>query len=226
MHVKYHSKNEFVENVCPQIRLCLFRFRLIASKQLNSLTTIATLIWLSSAEVTHPLWVWELPGSIPGTGKVFFMVDFLFWCCCALKFCNFFCNVNICSILNTVHGVWPIIRVASLINRDIRRVKTWVEGCMSSIKASSTMLSQVTSLQRHRLLHTKQTSSAFFTSNCFDVLFDLYCVHCLNSVAWMSCPRLSSAIGDLDSDTSACLIISVYPDACFLSQAMGSSWQH
>ena len=36
----------------PPIQLCLFTFRPIASKQLNSLTTIVTLSWLGGAEVT------------------------------------------------------------------------------------------------------------------------------------------------------------------------------
>jgi len=55
----------------PQIRLCLVMFRPIVSKQLNSLTTIDTLSWLGGAVVTHPLWVQEVPGSIPGSGKGF-----------------------------------------------------------------------------------------------------------------------------------------------------------
>ena len=67
----------------PQIRLCSFTFRTIVLKQLNSLTTINTLSWLAGAEVTHPLWVRELPGSIPGSGKGFY---FLFFC----YFCGFF----------------------------------------------------------------------------------------------------------------------------------------
>jgi len=37
-----------------QIRLCLFTFRPITSKQLNSLTTNPTLSWPGGAEVTHP----------------------------------------------------------------------------------------------------------------------------------------------------------------------------
>jgi len=48
----------------PQIRLCLFMFLPIASKQLISLTTITTLIWLGGAEVTYPsalgFYVWFL----------------------------------------------------------------------------------------------------------------------------------------------------------------------
>ena len=57
----------------PQIRVCLFTFRPIASKHLNSLTTIDTLSWLGGAVVTHPLWVQEVPGSIPGSGKGFYV---------------------------------------------------------------------------------------------------------------------------------------------------------
>jgi len=56
----------------PQIRLCLFTFRPIASKQLNSLTTIDSLSWLGGTVVTHPLWVQQVPGSIPGSGKGFY----------------------------------------------------------------------------------------------------------------------------------------------------------
>jgi len=66
----------------PQIRLCLFTFRPIASKQLNRLTTIDTLSWLCSAEVTHPLMVHEVMGSIPSSGNgflclIFFILLFL-----------------------------------------------------------------------------------------------------------------------------------------------------
>jgi len=70
----------------PQIWLCLFTFRPIASKQLNGLNTIDTLSWLGGAVVTHPLWVQEVPGSIPGSGKGFyvwffgFVVVFLLFC--------------------------------------------------------------------------------------------------------------------------------------------------
>jgi len=63
----------------PQIQLCLFTFRLNASKQMNSLTTLVPPSWLDGAEVTHPLWVREIPGSITGSGKGF-MFDFLFFC--------------------------------------------------------------------------------------------------------------------------------------------------
>ena len=60
----------------PQIRLfgfVFFTFRPIASKWLYSLTTciIDTLSWLGGSEVTYPLWVREVPGSIPGSCKGF-----------------------------------------------------------------------------------------------------------------------------------------------------------
>jgi len=73
----------------PQIRLCLFTFRPIASKQLNSLTTIVTFSWLGGAVVTHPLWVQEVPGSIPGSGKGF-MFDFFV----LLLMCFYFLSKN------------------------------------------------------------------------------------------------------------------------------------
>ena len=85
MHEKLLQKNIFAEMSGPQLWLCLCTFRPIASKQLNSLTTIHTLSWLD-AVVTHPLWVQEVPGSIPGFGKVF-MFDCLFCCCCVFTFC-------------------------------------------------------------------------------------------------------------------------------------------
>ena len=53
----------------PQIRLCLFTFLPIASKQLNGVTTIDTLSLLGGAVVTHLLWVQEVPGSIPATAS-------------------------------------------------------------------------------------------------------------------------------------------------------------
>jgi len=41
----------------PQIRLCLFTFRPIASKQVSSLTTSNILSWLSGDKVTKGLYV-------------------------------------------------------------------------------------------------------------------------------------------------------------------------
>ena len=63
----------------PQIRFCLITFRPIASKQLNSLTSMGTLSWLGGAVVTHPRWVQDVPGSISGYGKGF-NVWFVFFC--------------------------------------------------------------------------------------------------------------------------------------------------
>jgi len=66
-NVVLHACKHITENMkllklwSPQIRLCLFMFRPMAWKQLNSLTTIITLSWLSGAEVTYPLWVRDVP---------------------------------------------------------------------------------------------------------------------------------------------------------------------
>jgi len=105
----------------PQIRLCLFTFRPIAPKQLNSLTTIDNLSWLSGAVVTHPFWVQDVPGSIPSSGKGFYVWFFVLLLLCfyflskstlfVTKLCNTFCNVNLFSKLNILHDLWPIIGV-------------------------------------------------------------------------------------------------------------------
>jgi len=73
----------------PHIRLCLFTFRSIASRQLNSLTTIHTLSWLGGVVVKHPLWVQEVLGSIPGSGKGFYVQLFLL-----LLLCFYFLSKN------------------------------------------------------------------------------------------------------------------------------------
>jgi len=105
----------------PRIRICLFTFRTIASKQLNGLTTISILIWLGGAVVTRPLWVKDVPGSIPGSGKGLYVGFFVVLLLCfyiltqttlsVTKFCNFFCNVNLFIIFNIFQDLWPIIRV-------------------------------------------------------------------------------------------------------------------
>ena len=93
----------------------------IASKQLNSLTIMVTFSWLGGAVVTHPLWVQEYPGLIPGSGKEFLCLIFCFGVVVFLLFvqntlsvaqcCNSFCSVNLCSILSIMQDLWPIIRV-------------------------------------------------------------------------------------------------------------------
>ena len=40
---------------------------------LKSLLTIDTLSWVGGAVVTHPIWVQELPGAIPGSSKGFYV---------------------------------------------------------------------------------------------------------------------------------------------------------
>jgi len=104
------------------IWLCLFTFRPIASEQLNGLTTINTLSWLGGAVVTHPLWVREVPSSIPGYGKGFYVLFFCFSVVVFLLFlskntllitqvCNSFYNITLFSILNILQDVWLFIRV-------------------------------------------------------------------------------------------------------------------
>jgi len=107
----------------PQIWLCLFTFRPIASKHLNSMTTFNTLSlsWLVGAVVTHPLWVQYVPGSIPGSGKGFYVWFFVLLLLCfyflskntifVTKVCNSLYNVNLFSILNILEDLWLIIRV-------------------------------------------------------------------------------------------------------------------
>jgi len=71
----------------PQIRLCLFTFRPIASKQLKSLTTIDTFSRLGGAMVTHMRFrcKWSRVKS-PGPARVF-MFDFFVLCCCVFSLC-------------------------------------------------------------------------------------------------------------------------------------------
>jgi len=104
----------------PQIMLGLFTFRPIVSKQLKSLTTIDIFRWLGGAVVTHPLGVQQDPGSIPGSGKGFYVCVLLLLFCFYFLYkntlfvsniCNSFFNVNACSILNILQDLWPIIRV-------------------------------------------------------------------------------------------------------------------
>jgi len=105
----------------PQIWLYLFSFQSIASKDFNGLTTIDIRSWLGAAVVTHPLWVQEVLGSIPGSDKGFNVWFFVLLLLCfyffvqntlfIAKYCNSFYNVNLFSILNVLRDLWSIIRV-------------------------------------------------------------------------------------------------------------------
>jgi len=82
------EKMHLLETSGPQIWLCLFTFRPIASKQLNGLTTIENVSWLGGLVVTHPLWVQAVLGSIPGSGKGFYVSFFCFVVVVFLLFCQ------------------------------------------------------------------------------------------------------------------------------------------
>ena len=66
--------------------------------------------------VTHPLWVQEVPGSIPGSAKGFYVSFFALLLLCfylfvkkptvfVTKVCNSFYNVNLFSILNILQDL-------------------------------------------------------------------------------------------------------------------------
>jgi len=65
--------------------------------------------------VMHPLWVQGFPGSIPGSGKGFYVSCFALLLLCfyffvkntlfVAKVCNFFYNVNLFSILNILQDL-------------------------------------------------------------------------------------------------------------------------
>jgi len=118
MHGKmWQKKMNLLKMSGPQIRLCLFTFRPIASKQLNSLLTIATRSWIGGEAVTHPLWVQEVPDSIPVSGKDFYVLLLLCFYILSInslfvtKFSKSFCNDNLFSKLNILQASWLIIRV-------------------------------------------------------------------------------------------------------------------
>jgi len=76
---KFFTEKIILLKMCgPQIRICLFKYRPIASKQLNSLTTINTLSRLGDAVIKHSLWVQEFMGSIPGSNDGFLCLIFCF----------------------------------------------------------------------------------------------------------------------------------------------------
>ena len=79
MHVKYYRKMYLLKMCGPHIWLCLFTTRCVET---DSLTTIHTLSWLGGAVVTYPLWMQEVPGSIPGSDKVFYVWFFVLMLLC------------------------------------------------------------------------------------------------------------------------------------------------
>ena len=104
-----------------QIRLCISMFGSIASKQLNSLTTINYLSWLGGSEVTHRFACERSCVQCPVPARDF-MFEFVLCCCCVstllskntpfvTKYCNSFCNVNLFSIFNILQDLWPVLRV-------------------------------------------------------------------------------------------------------------------
>jgi len=100
---------------------CLFTFRPIALKHLNSLTAIDTFSWLGGLEVTHQDAVTEVPCSCSCSGKdihvifcvlllwvillLFFVKNTLF----VTKFWRKNCNINSFWILNIMLNLWPIM---------------------------------------------------------------------------------------------------------------------
>ena len=138
----------------PQIRICVFTLRIIASKQLNSLSTIETASWLGGAVVTHPLLGQEVLNLIPVSGKGFYV-----WLFCSVvadfslfvkkeqhllftKCFNFFCYANFFSILNILQDLWPNQR-AKRYRPSIfkRRNDIWVRNyCLNSLGIMATNL--------------------------------------------------------------------------------------
>jgi len=128
-----------------QIWLCLFTFRPIASKQLNSLITIDSLRWLCGEVVTHPLWVQEVPGWIPSSGKGFYVYLFCFVVVVFLLLVQkhiishnslqFLYTVNLFSIFNILQDLWPFLRVQryrpSIFNTLLYNSNCiWISACI------------------------------------------------------------------------------------------------
>ena len=68
----------------PQIWLCLFTYRAIPLKQLNSVTTIDNFRSLGGPELKHMTGVREIPGSTPGSCEDFYAL--FLSCCCGFTF--------------------------------------------------------------------------------------------------------------------------------------------
>jgi len=96
-----------------------FGFVFYVSTHLQSLTLINSINGPGGAEVTNPLWMGEVPGSILGSGNGFYVWHFVLLLCFYFfvqkhiftQFSNSFCNVDLhifCK-LDILQDVWPII---------------------------------------------------------------------------------------------------------------------
>jgi len=75
--IKYYRKS-FGEKYGPQIWLCLFMFRPITLKQLNSLTSIDIFSLPDGREVIPHTAARDVPGSVLGSGNGFLCLIFCF----------------------------------------------------------------------------------------------------------------------------------------------------
>jgi len=85
---KIYRKSEFVDNVWPANSTLFIYVSTYCVETVKQLDYIQ-FSWLGGPEVTHPPKVWEVPGSIPGFGKsfyVFFIFDVVFGCCYVFTF--------------------------------------------------------------------------------------------------------------------------------------------
>jgi len=113
-----------LEKCGSQIWFCLFVFQRISLAWLQSIIMFS---WLGGWEITLQIAVWEVPGSIPGSGKAFIVpylfvvvvvvvVVFLFYFLSKKYYLQnilqfIFAMLNSLSTLALVQNVWLIIRV-------------------------------------------------------------------------------------------------------------------
>jgi len=108
--LKCNEKMNLLKMCGPQVWFCLLTFRHIALRQMHSLIITNSFI---GPVVTHQPWLFEVPCSIAGSGKVF-MFYFVCYACRGFTFFpntlfgtklfNFFCHINALQCL------WPIQR--------------------------------------------------------------------------------------------------------------------
>ena len=136
-NIVIHACKNITENMYllkmsgPQIRLCLFTFWPIASKHLNSFTTIATLSWLTAQGSGNSSAFGARGFGFNSRFRQGFLC--LYFCYVVVEFllfapkhiiCQTFCNVNLFSIPNLLQDLWLITRVLryrpSILNSDVR----------------------------------------------------------------------------------------------------------